>query len=200
MNILFSLKRPIDRLLEGALVALFFALFACVIIQVFTRYALNDPAIFTEEASRFAIIWLSLLGTAYACGRLEHMAYTMFPDKLKGDALLSHMRSVAALVLLFGLTVMCYGGGYLVWRAFDYEQLSATLALPMGYVYLCIPISGLLIVYYESLIMLRPATFKRADEVEVALEHIAKEERKLAEAGVVLDSDKAGATTRETQA
>ena len=80
MNILFSLKRPVDRLLETALVLLFFALFACVIIQVFTRYVLNDPAIFTEEASRIAIIWLSLLGTAYACGRMEHMAYTMFPE------------------------------------------------------------------------------------------------------------------------
>ncbi len=189
MNILFSLKRPVDRLLETALVLLFFALFACVIIQVFTRYVLNDPAIFTEEASRFAIIWLSLLGTAYACGRLEHMAYTMFPEKLKGDGLLAHMRSVAAMVLLFGLTVMLYGGGMLVMRAFDFEQLSATLALPMGYVYLCIPISGLLIVYYESLILLKPAQFKTADEVEVALEHIAEEEKKLAAEGIVLDAD-----------
>ena len=191
MNILFSLKRPVDRLLEATLVLLFFALFACVIIQVFTRYVLNDPAIFTEEASRFAIIWLSLLGTAYACGRLEHMAYTMFPEKLKGARLLAHMRSVAALVLLFGLTVMLYGGGMLVMRAFDFEQLSATLALPMGYVYLCIPISGLLIVYYESLILLQPAQFKTADEVEVALEHIAEEERKLAAEGIVLDADDA---------
>ena len=191
MNILFNLKRPVDRLLEAALVLLFFALFACVIIQVFTRYVLNDPAIFTEEASRFAIIWLSLLGTAYACGRLEHMAYTMFPEKLKGARLLAHMRSVAALVLLFGLTVMLYGGGMLVMRAFDFEQLSATLALPMGYVYLCIPISGLLIVYYESLILLKPAQFKTTDEVEVALEHIAEEERKLAAEGIVLDSDDA---------
>jgi TRAP-type C4-dicarboxylate transport system permease small subunit len=182
MNILFSLERPINRLLETVLVALFFTLFACVIIQVFTRYALNDPAIFTEEASRFSIIWLSLLGTAYACGRLEHMAYTMFPEKLKGDVLLAHMRSVAVMVLFFGLTVMCYGGGYLVWRAFDYEQLSATLALPMGYVYLCIPISGLLVVYYECLILIRPARFRMADEVEAALEHVAEEERRLADA------------------
>ncbi|MFT3963257.1 TRAP transporter small permease [Propionivibrio sp.] len=189
MNILFRLKRPVDRLLETALVLLFFVLFACVIIQVFTRYVLNDPAIFTEEASRFAIIWLSLLGTAYACGRLEHMAYTMFPEKLKGARLLAHMRSVAAMVLLFGLTVMLYGGGMLVMRAFDFEQLSATLALPMGYIYLCIPISGLLIVYYESLILLAPAQFKTADEVEVALEHIAEEEKKLAAEGIVLDAD-----------
>jgi TRAP-type C4-dicarboxylate transport system permease small subunit len=185
MNTLFRLKRPIDRALEATLVLLFVTLFACVIIQVFTRYVLNDPAVFTEEASRFAIIWLSLLGTAYACGRLEHMAYTMLPDKLRGDKLLAHMRSVAVTVLLFGLTVMLYGGGMLVKRALQYEQLSATLALPMGYVYLCIPISGSLIVFYQLLIIMKPAHFKAADEVEVALEHLAEEERKLTREGVL---------------
>ncbi len=187
MNTLFRLKQPVDRLLEAVLVFLFFTLFACVIIQVFTRYVLNDPAIFTEEASRFAIIWLSLLGTAYACGRLEHMAYTMFPDKLSGGKLLTHMRTVAVIVLLFGLTVMTYGGGMLVKRALQFEQLSATLALPMGYVYLCIPISGLLIVFYQALIIMKPEHFKAADEVEAALEHIAEEERKLAEEGILLN-------------
>jgi TRAP-type C4-dicarboxylate transport system permease small subunit len=91
-------------------------------------------------------------------------------------------------VLLFALTVMFYGGGRLVLRAFDYEQLSATLALPMGYVYLCIPISGLLIVFYQVLILLKPEQFRVADEVEVALEHIAEEEKKLAAEGIILDS------------
>ena len=181
MNILFSLKRPIDRLLETALVLLFFTLFSCVIIQVFTRYVLNDPAIFTEEASRFAIIWLSLLGTAYACGRLEHMAYTMLPEKLGGNKLLAHMRSVALMVLFFALTVMVYGGGKLVIRALQFEQLSATLALPMGYIYLCIPISGTLIVFYQLLILAKPNNFRTTDEVETALEHLAEEERKLAQ-------------------
>lgn len=181
MNILFRLKQPIDRVLEAALVLLFFTLFACVIIQVFTRYVLNDPAVFTEEASRFAIIWLSLLGTAYACGRLEHMAYTMLPEKLEGNQLLAHMRSVAVIVLLFALTIMVYGGGMLVKRALQFEQLSATLALPMGYVYLCIPISGALIVFYQVLILLKPADFRPADEVEAALDHLAEEERKLAQ-------------------
>jgi len=180
MNALFRLKQPVDRLLETVLVSLFFVLFSCVIIQVFTRYVLNDPSIFTEETSRLAIIWLSLLGTAYACGRLEHMAYTMFPEKLKDGALLAHMRTVAVVVLLFAVTVMCYGGGRLVLRALQFNQRSATLALPMGYIYLCIPISGLLIVFYQLLIIKRPQQFRVVDEVELALEHVAEEERKLA--------------------
>lgn len=185
MPILLRMKRPVDRTLEAALVLLFFTLAICVIIQVFTRYILNDPAIFTEEASRFAIIWLSLLGTAYGCGRLEHMAYTMFPERLSGAKLLAHMRSVALIVLLFALFVMVYGGGKLVLRALQFNQLSATLALPMGYVYLCIPISGLLIVFYQIVIMSRPEHFRAADEVEVALEHLAEEERKLAAQGAL---------------
>ncbi|MDR2789156.1 MAG: TRAP transporter small permease [Candidatus Accumulibacter sp.] len=183
MNALFRLKRPVDRLLEIALVVLFFSLFSCVIIQVFTRYALNDPSIFTEESSRLAIIWLSLLGTAYACGRLEHMAYTMFPEKLDGEKLLAHMRSVAAIVLLFAVSVMCYGGGRLVLRSLQLDQRSATLALPMGYVYLCIPLSGLLIIFYQVLILSKPQHFRVADEVEQALEHLAEEERKLSATG-----------------
>lgn len=175
MNLLFRLRQPLDRALEALLVALFFALFACVIIQVFTRYVLNDPAIFTEEVSRFAIIWLSLLGSAYACGRLEHMAYTMLPDRLTGASLMTHMRTVAIIVMAFAASVMVYGGGKLVMRALQFEQLSATLELPMGYVYLCIPISGLLIVFYQLLIIARPASFRPADEVEAALEHLDKE-------------------------
>ena len=87
--------------------------------------------------------------------------------------------AIAVIVLLFALSVMLYGGYRLVMRALEFEQLSATLALPMGYVYLCIPISGLVIVFYQVLILMKPEQFKVADEVEQALQHIADEERKL---------------------
>jgi len=160
MDLLFRLKRPVDRVLEILLVLMFFSLFACVVIQVFTRYVMNDPAIFTEEVSRYSMIWLSLLGAAYAAGRIEHMAYTMFPDKLHGARLDLHMRSVALAILAFAACVMCYGGGKLVQRALDFGQLTATLQWPMGYVYLCIPASGALIIFYQVLILLRPASFR----------------------------------------
>ena len=174
------IKKPVDWVLAAVLVLLFFTLFTCVIIQVFTRYVLNDPAIFTEEASRLAIIWLSLLGTAYACGRLEHMAYTMLPDALSPKKVLLHMRAVAFLVMGFACSVMVYGGGKMVAKAFQFNQLSATLSLPMGYVYLCIPISGALIIFYQLLILSDPEQFKPVDEVEAALEHVEEENNKLA--------------------
>jgi TRAP-type C4-dicarboxylate transport system permease small subunit len=169
------LRTVIDRLLQLGLVISFTVLFVCVVWQVISRYALGNPSTFTEEVSRFAVIWLSLLGTAYACGRLEHMAYDMLAEKLEGDKLLMHMRAVAALILAFASAVFVYGGIKLVLRAFEVEQFSATLEVPMAYVYSCIPISGICIVFYEIAILIDPASFKRANEVEEAIEHVSKE-------------------------
>ena len=170
-----SLRKVADRLLEVGLVLSFLVLFLCVLWQVFSRYVLNNPATFTEEVSRFAVIWLSLLGTAYACGKLEHMAYNMLESRLSGNSLLLHMRAVAAITLAFSAAEFLYGGGRLVLRALQVEQLSATLEVPMAYVYACIPIAGLFMVFYQVLILIAPQDFKIADEVEAALEHVEKE-------------------------
>ncbi|WP_137895606.1 TRAP transporter small permease [Ramlibacter sp. 2FC] len=169
------LRSVIDRLLQAGLIACFTVLWMCVVWQVVSRYVLGNPSTFTEETSRFAVIWLSLLGTAYACGRLEHMAYDMLAEKLQGQALLRHMRAIAALVLAFAAAVFVYGGMRLVLRAFEVEQLSATLELPMGWVYSCIPIAGVCIVFYELAILLQPEAFRPVSEVEEALEHVKQE-------------------------
>lgn len=169
------LRKIVDRLLETALILSFLVLALCVLWQVFSRYVLNNPATFTEEVSRFAVIWLGILGTAYACGKLEHMAYDMLEAKLTGARHLAHMRAVALVVLAFSAAVFLYGGGRLVLRAWEVEQLSATLEVPMAYVYACIPIAGLAMVFYELAILIAPQSFKAANEVEAALEHVQKE-------------------------
>ncbi|MFT4173243.1 MAG: TRAP transporter small permease [Rhodocyclaceae bacterium] len=172
---LFSIRAVLDRVLQASLIVCFTTLAVCVIWQVVSRYVLNDPATFTEESSRFAVIWLSLLGTAYACGRIEHMAYTMLEEKLSGPKLYAHVRAVASIVLVFAVAVFVYGGGKLVMRAFEFEQLSATLEVPMGYVYLCIPIAGIATVFYQIAIIVAPERAKPADEVKQAIEHVEKE-------------------------
>ncbi len=169
------LRTAVDRVLEAGLVASFFVLGTCVVWQVISRYFLGNPSTFTEETSRFAVIWLSLLGTAYACGRLEHMAYDMLAERLKGRALLQHMRAVALLILVFASAVFVYGGSRLVLRAFEFGQLSATLEIPMAWVYLCVPFSGLCIVFYELAILIAPDQFRRVSEVDEAIKHAREE-------------------------
>jgi TRAP-type C4-dicarboxylate transport system permease small subunit len=52
-------------------------------------------------------------------------------------------------VTLFSLLVMVFGGIGLVARTFELKQVSVSLALPMGYVYLAVPISGAFLVLYS---------------------------------------------------
>jgi TRAP-type C4-dicarboxylate transport system permease small subunit len=61
------------------------------------------------------------------------------------------------LVLLFALTVMVGGGLRLVQLAFQLQQISAAMGIRMGYVYLAVPLSGLLIVFFSAVSMVAAA-------------------------------------------
>jgi TRAP-type C4-dicarboxylate transport system permease small subunit len=52
-------------------------------------------------------------------------------------------------ILLFALSVMVVGGSYLVYTRFILDVKSAALQIPLGYVYIVVPLSGALIVYYS---------------------------------------------------
>jgi TRAP-type C4-dicarboxylate transport system permease small subunit len=50
---------------------------------------------------------------------------------------------------LFALTVLVLGGGALVQLTWELEQTTAVLGIPMAWVYIVLPVSGLLIVIYS---------------------------------------------------
>ncbi|MBN1128679.1 MAG: hypothetical protein JXA71_06815, partial [Chitinispirillaceae bacterium] len=64
-----------------------------------------------------------------------------------------------ALVTCFAVSVMVVGGLALVQKTLVTNQVSPALNWKMGYVYLCLPVSGLFITYY-SLLRLGDLTLK----------------------------------------
>ncbi|MDZ7386733.1 MAG: TRAP transporter small permease subunit, partial [candidate division KSB1 bacterium] len=52
------------------------------------------------------------------------------------------------LVLAFAFFVMVVGGIRLVRLTFILRQVSAALGIPIGYVYIVVPLSGVLIIYF----------------------------------------------------
>ncbi|MFC2086050.1 TRAP transporter small permease, partial [Bacteroidota bacterium] len=79
-----SLRKTVDRVLEFAVVAAMAILVIDVLWQVFTRFVLRDPSSWTEELARYLLIWVGLLGAAYAAGKKMHLALDLLPAKLKG--------------------------------------------------------------------------------------------------------------------
>ncbi len=151
---MLALKTTIDRALAGLLIVLMGLLVVDVLWQVFSRYVLGAPSSFTEELARFLLIWVGLLGAAYASGRHMHLAVDILPGRLDGNRRLYLDLLIHSLVLVFVGSVMVYGGSRLVWVTLYLGQTAAALRMPLGYIYIVLPLSGLLIAFYTVLAMI----------------------------------------------
>lgn len=141
------MRETVDRYTKTVLVFLMGILVVDVIWQVFTRYILQSPSTFTDELARFLLIWVSLLGAAYASGKKMHLAIDLLPNKLEGESRRKLDILINGLIIAFALSVMVLGGVLLV--NFTMHQPSPALNIPMGIVYTVVPLSGLLISYYK---------------------------------------------------
>lgn len=115
--------------------------------QVFSRYVIQSPSSFTDELSRYLLVWLGMLGAAYVAGQGNHLAIDILPTKLTGEAKRKLLMVINVVIILFVIPVMIMGGTNLVYITFILEQKSATLQLPLAYVYMMIPFSGLLVLF-----------------------------------------------------
>lgn len=143
------MKAHVDRVLAWLLIALMAANVLNVLWQVFTRFVMKSPSSYTEELARFLLIWVGLLGASYASGRKMHLAIDVVLTSMRGRKRDWAEALIQAFIFLFALFVMVIGGVRLVIVTLTLNQVSAALQMKLGYVYLAIPISGLLIMYYS---------------------------------------------------
>ena len=149
-NTTMTLRARIDKALEYLLVLLMGSLVLDVVWQVASRYILKNPSSFTDELATFLLIWVGLAGAAYVKGKNQHLAIDILHSKLNPLQLNHMMIFINFLVILFSLTIMVVGGSWLVYTRFVLGQISASLQIPVGYVYAIVPLSGLLMVYYST--------------------------------------------------
>jgi len=143
------MKKKLDKILGNFLVLLLTVMVIAVLWQVFSRYVLNSPNSYTEELSRYLFIWIGILGAAYASGQQSHLAIDILPPKLEGKNRITLRIGINILIILFSLAVLVIGGGNLVYVNYDLGQTSAALDLPLSYVYMVLPLSGVLVIGYK---------------------------------------------------
>ncbi len=119
-----------------------------VLWQVTSRYILVNPSSFTTELAGYLLIWVGILGAAYVAGKNEHLAIDLLLKKSSPVRKKILLLIINLSVILFSFFVMVIGGSWLVYTRFALDVRSADLQLPLGYVYLVVPVSGVLIIYY----------------------------------------------------
>lgn len=141
-----KVKRAIDRIVEFITSILFLVMVAVTTWQVITRYILNDPSANTEEFLKYSLVWFSMLAGAYVVGKKKHIAITLLHERLKENKKLLVDIIIQISFFIFAL-IMLYGGAKAV--SFTMTQTSPSLGLPMGYIYLSLPVSGILMFFYS---------------------------------------------------
>jgi TRAP-type C4-dicarboxylate transport system permease small subunit len=134
----------VRRLVELVSAGLMAAITGVVAFQVLTRYVLQHPAAWPEEAARYLFVWVALLGGALGVDRGVHFSL---------DLLTSRFPSRVASRLAAGIDLACaafaallaWHGATLAWRV--REQPSAALEIPMTWPYAAIPVAALLMAW-----------------------------------------------------
>ncbi len=143
------MRKVIDNLLGKVCLGILFIMLLAVIWQVFSRFILKSPSTATDEVSSFSLIWLGLLGAAYATSQQLHLAIDLLPEKLVAKQSAFFDGFVYVSVFVFAFVVMIIGGGRLCMLSFQFEQTSASLEIPLGFIYLVVPVAGALICYFS---------------------------------------------------
>ena len=125
-----------------------FALVACVVWQVASRYVTSTPSTVTDELARFIFMWVGLLGAAQASATKQHLAIDLLAMRLKGVAKRTLNVVIELCIIVFAALVMVYGGSLLTAKTFANAQVTPALQVPMGYVYLVVPLAGALLVFF----------------------------------------------------
>ncbi len=144
-----ELRDRIDKILGKTLILIMSIMVINVLWQVFSRYFLGSPSSFTDELARYLMIWVGVLGAAYVSGKNKHVAIDVLPSKLSEKTQKKLKLIVKILIILFSLFALVIGGSRLVYITYVLQQYSPALQMPLAAVYMVLPISGILIIYYK---------------------------------------------------
>ncbi len=144
------MRKIIDFILSRLVILVMTVLVTDVLLQVVAGIFISgsNPFSFTDELAEFLLIWVGLLGAAYVTGQKQHLAIELINSRLSERNLIRMKLFINLLIIIFSLLVLLVGGTRFVIINIRLEQLSAAMQLPMWYVYLVLPLSGLFIIFY----------------------------------------------------
>lgn len=131
----------VEKVIIALLVFLLASAFLVILGQVVLRYIVNTGYPWMEEYARYAIVWLALLGSAYALRHGNHMYVNITELKLSPEAF-RKLNLFFDIILIAFFIVMAKSG-------YDYVMISGStlsvgMPIKMGYLYASVPVGIIL--------------------------------------------------------
>lgn len=152
------MRRALVRFEEHLGSLLLAAMLAVMTLQVFTRYVLNDPFSWTEEALRYLYVYLVFFGASAAISDRSHVGISFLVHKLPPAARLGVAMMMNLLILGF-LANLIYWGIRATQRNWTIPLM--TIEIPYAVVYVVVPVTAALMAIRTVLVMRED--WRRAD-------------------------------------
>lgn len=130
----------LEKIVDNIGAFIMFSILFVTFYQVVSRYVLNTPLFWSEELTRYLLIWMTMIGSAMALSKHEHFSITTFIDcfSLGGQKLMYYLRNFVLFIVL--IIISYYGYAFAILNSTQYSPsiywLSlfwACLALPVGF-------------------------------------------------------------------
>lgn len=132
-----KLSDSIDALIMKVVFVAIVGMIVSISLQIIFR-VFFDALTWTEELSRYLLVWATFLGSTLAYKRSMHISVTFCVDLFKNTAKKIVIVLSILLSLVFFVVVVYFGIKYMAMQS---RQVSAALRVPMRWVYIVIPIS-----------------------------------------------------------
>jgi TRAP-type C4-dicarboxylate transport system permease small subunit len=158
------LSRLFERGANLLMIAMMAVMVALVFGNVVLRYAFNSGIVFSEEASRFVFMWLTLIGALLVMKDNAHLGMSTIVARL-GERGQRVCRGVADLGALGCCLLLVHGSWKLVVIGMD--DRAPVTGVPIGLVYACLLVSsaGMALILAGSLWRLFTGRMTRAELV-----------------------------------
>ena len=151
---IISFSDALDRFCRWGAIACLGAMLLFVGIQVIARYVFAQPPSWTEELTRFAMVWGGMLGAAVAFkARFDPALFSVAEDRPKAIVIGATLAASAA-VLVFVLPVLYYsffGAGWEISNGFLARQAGRTadtLGFTMIWIAIAVPIAMATVIFH----------------------------------------------------
>ncbi|WP_347551427.1 TRAP transporter small permease [Pseudalkalibacillus hwajinpoensis] len=151
MNTLRGFLKNVEEL---AACVFFLIMCSAVMLGVCARL-FNLSIVWTDELARYSFIWVVFIGSAAVLKRNQHITIEFLSTVLP-ELGQKYLRTIIGLILM-GIFIVLIRYGVLITQD-TWSVPSTSLGIPTGLVYLAIPISGTLMLFYTIIDLI--ATWK----------------------------------------
>ena len=147
-----------DRMLirgnRWVVIAILAAMASMVFANVVLRFLTDHSILWVEEVSRYLMIWLTFLGAGLVLRYGGHIGIDTLQERFPAQAPV--IRAVIFIVMLVFFVVMLWLG--VRYAAFTWGQTTPVMQIPIGAIYLAMPIGFALMIVH---LLLMAATYVR---------------------------------------